>query len=577
MIARRNGGPTVGRWSVWGRVLALAGTLALGPIPPAFAQVALPPSVDPLRMQERRREQPDVSPAGPEMRLEEVPQAQPPPGAEDIRFTLTSLAVDGATVYPAAELAPLWRDLLGREISLGELYDVTTAITRKYRRDGYVLSRAIVPQQRVEGGAVRLEVIEGYIGRVSIQGEVSRESLLRGYADKITALRPLNIRDLERYLLLMDDLAGATVSSVLAPLPGEPGAAELTIEMRQKVVDLFVTSDNRGTRYIGPYQGSAGTRLNSALGFYELTQLRLIGALPDVGELRAYDLSEAVPIDTEGSLLTFEINQAWAHPGFTLKPLQVGSAAVVSSATLSHPLIRLRAENLTVQTSFTATDLHTNLFNETQTLLSDRIRTVQFGAIYDFVDRFSGINVMDALLSQGLNILDARTPGSPNLSRADGRSDFTKLVADAQRVQSLGGNWSLLAAVTGQYGFCSLLASEQFGIGGVNFVRAYDPAELTGDSGVAGKLELQYGEKATNIGLANYQLYMYYDAGRVWNRQALAGEFNTASATAAGIGARFTVTNEVSGSIEVAKPLTRNVATEDNRNPRVFFSMVARF
>jgi hemolysin activation/secretion protein len=184
---------------------------------------------------------------------------------------------------------------------------------------------------------------------------------------------------------------------------------------------------------------------------------------------------------------------------------------------------------------------------------------------------------MDLLLSQGLDVLGARTPGSPNLSRADGRSDFTKLIADAQRVQSLGGNWSLLSAVSGQYGFCSLLASEQFGIGGVNFVRAYDPAELTGDSGIAGKLELQYGEKSTTIGLESYQVYSYYDAGRVWNRQALAGEVNAASATATGIGARFAVTDAVTGSIEIAKPLTRNVATEGNRNPRVFFSMVARF
>ena len=191
---------------------------------------------------------------------------------------------------------------------------------------------------------------------------------------------------------------------------------------------------------------------------------------------------------------------------------------------MTHPLVRLRAENLTLSTGFVATDLHTDLFRGAQTLLSDRIRTLQVGALYDFVDRWSGVNVFDLQLSQGLDILDARTPGSPNLSRADGHSDFTKLTGDLQRVQSLGGNWALLGAVTGQYGLTSLLASEQFGIGGVNFVRAYDPAELTGDSGIAGKVELQYGERTTNIGLDNYQLYGFYDAGRVWNRQALPGE-----------------------------------------------------
>ncbi|MEJ0071662.1 MAG: ShlB/FhaC/HecB family hemolysin secretion/activation protein [Pseudomonadota bacterium] len=232
---------------------------------------------------------------------------------------------------------------------------------------------------------------------------------------------------------------------------------------------------------------------------------------------------------------------------------------------------------MTFSAGFVATDLHTDLFNGAVPLLNDRIRTIQAGAVYDFVDHWDGVNVFDAQLSQGLDILDARTPGAPNLSRANGRSDFTKLIADAQRVQSLGGNWSMMAAVTGQYGFTSLLASEQFGIGGVNFVRAYDPSELTGDSGLAAKVELQYGERSTNIGLDNYQLYGFYDAGRVWNHQPLPGEYGAASATAAGVGARFTVTEHVSGSLEVAKPLTRAVAAEGDRDPRVFFSLVARF
>jgi hemolysin activation/secretion protein len=562
--------------SIVRQAAAICALLGLLGTPRAVAQIVLPGSVDPLRLQEQLRPPPSARPSEPMMRLEE-PVQPTPPGAEDIRLTLTDIAIDGATVYPIDVLRPLWQDLIGREITLAELYQAAAKVTGKYRNDGYVLSRAIVPAQRIENGTVRIEVIEGYIGRVTIQGEVSRESLLRGYADKITALRPLQIRDLERYLLLIDDLPGTTVSSVLAPLQGEPGAAELTINMEQKVVDIFGTADNRGTRYIGPLQASLGGRLNSALGFYEQTQLRLIDTPAEFKQLRAYDLEHAVPLDTEGTLLTLAINQAQAQPGFTLKPLSVTSDATVTSATVTHPLIRLRAENLTLSTGFVATDLHTRLFDDTQTLLSDRIRTLQVAALYDFVDKWSGVNVLDLQLSQGLDILGARAPGAPDLSRADGRSDFTKLTSELQRVQSLGGNWSLLGGLSGQYGLVSLLASEQFNLGGVNYLRAYDPAELTGDSGIAGKMELQYGERSTNIGLDNYQLYGFYEAGRVWNHQALSGEYAAASATDAGIGTRFTITDQISGSVEIAKPLTRSVAAEGNRDPRAFFSLVARF
>ena len=41
--------------------------------------------------------------------------------------------------------------------------------------------------------------------------------------------------------------------------------------------------------------------------------------------------------------------------------------------------------------------------------------------------------------------------------------------------------------------------------------------------------------------------------------------------------ARFAVIDELTGSLEVAKPLSRSVATEGDKDPRVFFSLVARF
>ncbi|MBV8169354.1 MAG: ShlB/FhaC/HecB family hemolysin secretion/activation protein [Alphaproteobacteria bacterium] len=558
----------------------VVGVLALGfglaGAAPAVAQ-RIPGTADPFRLLRQFRPTPTPTESAPPIRIEEPAPVTVPEGVDVEHLQLTEITIEGSTVYQRAELEPLWHDLLEREVALSELYGVATKITAKYRNDGYVLSRAIVPAQLIENGVVRLEVIEGYIGKITIDGQVSRESLLTGYADKIMAMRPLRMAELERYLLLFDDLAGATAESVLSPLEGEPGAAVLTIEMRQKVVDAFATMDNRGTRYLGPFQTSIGGRLNSALGFYEQTQLRLISTPEYFNELRGYDLTHSIPVDTEGTLLSLEINQAFAHPGFTLKPLRVDSTVTVVSASLVHPLIRQRAENLQVQVGLSASDLRTDLFDGTTPLLNDRLRSVALGALYDFVDGSNGINVFAATLSHGLDILGARTSGSPNLSRASGRSDFTKLTTDAQHIQSLGGDFSVLLAATGQYGATSLLASEQFNLGGASYLRAYDPSELAGDSGVAGKLELQFGRKPDAWWLNSYQLYGYYEIGRVWNRAPGAGERAAASATAVGIGARLVITENISASLELAKPLARPVATEGDKDPRVFFGLVARF
>ena len=75
-----------------------------------------------------------------------------------------------------------------------------------------MLSRAIVPVQELDpnGAVVKIQVVEGYIETV----EWPRDLLARYrdfftyYGAQITAERPVNIRTIERYLLLAGDLPG---------------------------------------------------------------------------------------------------------------------------------------------------------------------------------------------------------------------------------------------------------------------------------------------------------------------------------------------------------------------------------
>ncbi len=108
---------------------------------------------------------------------------------------------------------------------------------------------------------------------------------------------------------------------------------------------------------------------------------------------------------------------------------------------------------------------------------------------WDFTDAHGGRNLFKGELSQGLDVLGASSEGRPNPSREGGRTDFTKLQLDAQRVQDLGWitpNLERYLAATGQTSFGQpLLSPEQFGVGGNTFGRDYDPSEIAGDSGSA--------------------------------------------------------------------------------------------
>ena len=138
----------------------------------------------------------------------------------------------------------------------------------------------------------------------------------------------------------------------------------------------------------------------------------------------------------------------------------------------------------------------------------------------------------------------------------------------------------MVVAATGQYAFAPLLVAEQFGLGGTLWNRAFDPAEMLGDSALAGKLELRYGDAPGLDYLRSYQLYTYLDAGGVWTLHAPVGTPSFQGGESFGAGARFELFQSWSGYLEGALPIGRRVAAfapKGGRAPRVFFTLTARF
>ena len=91
-------------------------------------------------------------------------------------LTVSRIVITGATVYAEQDFAPLYADLVGREVPLAALYELARRITAKYGAAGYVLSRAIVPPQNFgrHGAVVRIQVVEGYVDNVIWPGRSSR-------------------------------------------------------------------------------------------------------------------------------------------------------------------------------------------------------------------------------------------------------------------------------------------------------------------------------------------------------------------------------------------------------------------
>ena len=89
-----------------------------------------------------------------------------------------------------------------------------------------------------------------------------------------------------------------------------------------------------------------------------------------------------------------------------------------------------------------------------------------------------------------------------------------------------------------QYAWTDLLSSELYSYGGEQFGRGYDPSELVGDHGMAGKMELRFTDTLPIRFPFSYTAYGFYDIGIVYQR--MSGAYNHSdSAASAGLGLRL--------------------------------------
>lgn len=547
-------------------------------VPAAQTGIASPGRVD------EQLRAPDMMPrVMPRVEVREAPVQEAPAGAENMMFVLDTLIVDGVTVYDDATLRAVYADRLGGTISLADLYRIAADLTRKYRNDGYILTQVVVPPQEIENGRAQLRVVEGYIDDVVVEGAADSDEtlrLMRAYAAHVRGQdgAAVNIRELERALLLINDLPGVSARSILSPSPDKVGAADLRIIVDRRPFEGMVGIDNHGTRFLGPLQLSGAVSFNSLLGLNERVTLQAVLA-PERGfkrEMEYIAASYAMPIGTQGTELLLQNAYSFTDPGYTLKQFDVEGRSAFYAATLSHPFLRTRNTNIKGRITFDARNVNSS--NNLEATRKDRIRALRIGGRFEYLDNLFGMgfNVLDVEIARGLDVMGASGRGSFT-SRAAAEPDFTKANIELQRLQRLFPGVNLLLAARGQLANDALYSAEEFGVGGMAYGRGFDPSEIIGDDGYAGKVEIQWNEPVEFSLVDTYQLYGFWDGGRVYNTDAVARNQRRDTVTSAGFGVRANFTSATEAGLLVAFPLNRSPLTTGDDDPRVFFNLSHRF
>ncbi len=564
----------------WAAAL-LAAVLAGGQ---AAAQSVVPPAAGPTRPLAAFEEPAaDASPVP----LIPAPREQvAPPGADEMMFTFQGLRIEGVTVLDADELIALWPHSAGDVISVEEIFAYANAVTGAYARAGYALSFALVPQQQIADGIVTVRVVEGFIAAIEFAGgESVAEQGEAGAAlrDRVQAIaanilhsHPLRTADLERYVLLINDLPGVEAAVTLAPAPQATGGSTLRIAINaHRRIEGQVEYNNYLSDLLDRHVAGGWVQANGALTGAE--RIRLGGwrsVTSDAYWSASGDVSAMIGAD--GWRVGLSGLHSQSDPDSDLlSSLEYLGTTTFASVYASYPLVRSRAKNVTVGASLSMSNSRSDILSTSLTL--DRLRTFEAFASYDFVDENAAANTVRFALAQGLDVFDAT-----GNSRASGELTTTTMTLDASTDRPLATtSWGTLAArlsARGQaaLGPNALFSAAECSYGGRRFGRGFEPSLMSGDHCIMGAAELRLSK---SLGLADADLYGFIDAGLVRQKGVLeAGERRERAAASAGAGLRLRLAGGVAAMVEAGWPLAKPAGSTDSIDDlRMNVSMRVRF
>jgi hemolysin activation/secretion protein len=525
----------------------------------------------PGTVQDTVRQQPPQSPLpqdiAPDFQRDTDPDMQRPSGP---RITVERFVITGNNEIDRAELQAALAPWVGEELSLDDIYTAADALTALYRDRGYGLANVVVPAQRINDGVIRLEVIEGRIGAVSVSGNenYSVDYLSRHLRD----LRPGTIyRDgeMERGILLINDLPGVSGRAVIKP-GEEYGSSDILIRVQEDPAAYSVSLDNYGREDLGELRLTATADFNSLMTQGDRLSATFLGS--EDSALLYGNLAYGIALGTDGDRLRFSFNRADYDVQGDFAALGITGDNTTYRVDWSRPLVRSRNRNIVFNAGIQRFETESEIAGFTIPNNATELDMLEFGLFMSGIFKSGSSWSLSGLLSGNGKSNDSTV--SDTVSDAQ----QAKLRVDASYAIPFAPRWLFLTRATAVYSDDPLVDSQKFSLGGPYSVRGYFPAEQRGDHGGFLSLELRRYFTISNYPLA---ANVFVDGGRASN-ELLPGEtdYPARDGELASVGAALLLAPDggsYSGSIMYAEPIDNHTSLTGDDDGRLWATFRVMF
>ncbi|WP_321962900.1 ShlB/FhaC/HecB family hemolysin secretion/activation protein [Paraburkholderia sp. J7] len=495
------------------------------------------------------------------------PQLQPPPSNLDLTiqppknapadntktFPVRQIEITGNTQLPADMLHAIVAPSEGKNLTLSDLNALADQISEVYHQHGFPLATAYVPAQTIENGVVRIDVAEARYGAVLLnnQSRVS-DRVLNNTLAALQSGQPVSEFELERTLLLLQDIPGALVSSTMRP-GQQVGTSDLLVDVTpQQRVTGDAGVDNFGDPYSGRVRGSGNLNIN---GLFDQGDLLDFSALTTGPGMTYGRMDYRYLLNGQGTTLGATVSGLNYHLRNDLSDLDAHGSAFVGGVVLAQPLIRNTRGNLYGQIEYDFRRLNDNI--DIIGLQNDRhtnsVTTTLAG------DQLDSMGVSNARVALTYGVLAANNLQTDIIDQlgADTAGHYVKLALSLSRLQQFTHSDALYFGFSGQTSSKNLDTSEQFYLGGPDSVRGYDVGVLSGSRGYLATVEYRHDAAFQNIpGI--WQFSVFVDTGWVqqYKNPFVPGP-NTGQLSSAGFGVQWNGPYKLLLSASVAFPFGR--------------------
>jgi hemolysin activation/secretion protein len=448
-----------------------------------------------------------------------------------VKVYVREIRVLGSTVFTAEELAQVTDPYRDREITSEDIESLRVAMTLLYVKHGYSTSGTVVPDQAIVDGLFTIQVIEGKLSRIDVEGNYWFRSSYFTSRLQRSAGPPVNVNALqERLQLFQTDPRIERINAELRP--GETrGESALNVRVAERrPIKAWLEYNNFTSPTVGSNQVMGTIADQNLLGFGDAVSVRYGQSFGTDSNVHGSGVNPNLSVSYVAPVTPYDTTFAvdYRRVDFTaiessVKPLDITGKFESIGFTLRQPVFRTPSQEFALALTGQSESFRSSLlgnpfeFQSGSTNGLSQVSALRFSQEYVHRTQEQVISALSRM-SFGLPVLGATVNSGPDQATGE----FFSWLGQTQLVRRLNPtNIQLLARADLQLTNKHLFIIEEMAVGGRYSVRGYREFTLLRDNVFLGSLEARIPVYRSAIGEELLYLVPFFDYGRAWNTQVI--------------------------------------------------------